>query len=181
MRERHQQHHRLGASLKAYGYGVSVLPIILGFCGTTPNFAVEAVHTLGMEKGRADKLQLVLHVHASTILHTTVTLRGKLEGCFKNRRRHRYCLTGSSSSKMKPLIGSGTPLVSPGPPTIHACRIWQAAKHMTFVAAITREDGCRGNSQAIGDICTSGLSVTSAPFLSNNAHVSCVSLPATSA
>ena len=89
LHEKQQQHQRLEASLRAYGYDVSVLPIMLGFYGTIPNSAVEAVHTLGIERKRANKLLLALHTHAITTLHATVTLRRKLEGCFKNRRSHR--------------------------------------------------------------------------------------------
>ena len=66
-----------------------MLPIILGFYGTIPNSTVEAVYTLGIESKRANKLLVALHTHAITTLHATVTLRRKLEGCFKNRRSHR--------------------------------------------------------------------------------------------
>ena len=55
--------------------------------------AVEAVHTLGIERKRADKLLLIFHMHAINTLHAMVTLRRKLEGCFKNRRSLRNCPT----------------------------------------------------------------------------------------
>ena len=51
-----------------------MLPIIIGFYGTIPNSAVEAVHTLGIERKRANKLLLALHTHAITTLHAMVTL-----------------------------------------------------------------------------------------------------------
>ena len=89
LHEKQQQHQRLEASLRAYGDDVSVLPIILGFYGTIPNSAVEAVHTLGIERKRANKLLLAVHTYAITTLHATVTFRRKLEGFFKNRRSHR--------------------------------------------------------------------------------------------
>ena len=58
LHEKQQQHQRLEASLRAYGYDVSRLPILLGFYGTIPFSAVEAVHTLGIERKRANKLLL---------------------------------------------------------------------------------------------------------------------------
>lgn len=64
--EKQQQHKRLEASLKAYGYDVHVLPVTLGFYGTIPNSAVEAMHTLGIERKRAKKLLLAHTRHHNT-------------------------------------------------------------------------------------------------------------------
>ena len=89
LHEKQEQHKELEASLRAYGYNVSVLPIILGFCGTIPNSVIEAMRALSNETTRANKLLLALHTHAITTLHATVTLRRRLEGCFKNRRSHK--------------------------------------------------------------------------------------------
>ena len=58
LHEKQQQHQRLEASLIAYGYDVTVLPIILGSYGTIPISAVEAVHTLGIERKRANSCYL---------------------------------------------------------------------------------------------------------------------------
>lgn len=88
LHEKQQQHQRLQASLTAYGYNLTVLPITLGFYGTVSNSTVEAVRTLGIERGRVNKLLLAPHTHAITTLQATGTLRRKLEDCFKNRTSH---------------------------------------------------------------------------------------------
>ena len=85
LHENQQQHQTLEASLKAYGYGVPVLPITLSFYGTIPDSAIVTVHTLSTKGGRACFFP-VTHMPS---FHAAVTLRRKLEGCFKNRRSHR--------------------------------------------------------------------------------------------
>ena len=89
LHEKQQQHQGLEASLRAYGYDVSVLPIVLGFYGTISISAVKVAHTLGIERKGAIKLLLALHMHAITTLHAAVRLRRKLEVRFQNRGSHR--------------------------------------------------------------------------------------------
>ena len=104
-RRKETQHEHLQQTLRAQGFEVIVLLIILGFAGTIYKTAVVALAMLGYERHKAKKLLQGWHAHGVQTHHTIIMLRRKVEGT---------CLLSIESSHGTPRSICGLPITPHG-------------------------------------------------------------------